>query len=492
MLCLIAAEQGTADSIKVNLEKSGLFPGWEWTTCNTALEMDDRSRKPPDVLVVSRFLPCNDMAGLLKSLKMVFPSSHIILLAGGASEQQRAFIKAAHRNGLYNIVTGTLPGDRPYTIFTALRRPRNPEQDGLDGVADPDEPEKDEEWQKSVGLPGVDGAFRQDKAPPEEAAIPDVKGALAGLVQTAQGTANQEAIRDKLWELISLLENSDTASGTAAPAMQRTSYGSKGVVVLSSANKGGVGKTTVSTTLAVALSRAGVPTVLADFDLGAPDVASLLGIKGVPGIEALAERTVRENALRDLIVKKDTLDVLPGPMNGTLPSFQQGQLLKVVNTLAEMYAVVVCDTAPEYWTKPWLPEIFARADRVLAVVDQSVLSERDTESYAPYLLSMGVTPEKIGIVLNRYSPRLHNPRTVERIFCSGFKKGVKELPRVVAVIPEDWTAHVQKGYKGEVVGLEDWHSQWHRLAEEIARMAGYGYEAKTGKGGLLARFKKGR
>ncbi|MBC7092491.1 hypothetical protein H5T53_00525 [Candidatus Bipolaricaulota bacterium] len=70
------------------------------------------------------------------------------------------------------------------------------------------------------------------------------------------------------------------------------------------------------------------------------------------------------------------------------------------------------------------------------------------------------------------------------MFCAGFKKEVRTLPRVVAVIPEDWEAYVKSGYRGEVAGLGDVHSQWHRLAESIAGMAGYGYEReKKGKGG---------
>lgn len=198
--------------------------------------------------------------------------------------------------------------------------------------------------------------------------------------------------------------------------------------------------------------------------------------------------------MKDLLVQKESLSILPGPMNKTLPAFKPGQLPEIARDLTEMYPVVIGDTPPEYWTKPWLAELFGIADYVLAVIDQSVLSERDTQNYAPYLLSMGVVPEKIDIVLNRYSPKLHNPKTAEKIFCSGFKKGVKNLPKVVAVIPEDWNKHVLKGYKGEVAGLEDVYSQWHHLAGKIAGMAGYGYrrgEKKKTFKDILSRFKKG-
>jgi len=469
MLCVVAAERESAQGIIKNLQKSGLYEGWNFAACCDAGELERWSREAVDVLVLSRFLPGEDPVRLLGRLRVMFPTSHIVLLAGNPSEQQRAYIRAAQRAGLYNIVTGRLPGDRPYTIFVAMQHPKEPGEGVLDDVNLDEEPysEKEAPAEKEPSVVKEPGEDQRD-----------VKSALEEIVRKGIKKDDAEIIKDKLQEIINMLSGgsgAEEALQSLAPIWKSSAYRSKGILVLSAANKGGVGKTTVAVTLGVALARAGVPTVLVDYDLGAPDVANLLGITGVSGIEALAGRPVKQNIIKDLLVQKENLDVLPGPMNKTLPNFKPGQLLEIADVLTEMYPVVIGDTPPEYWTKPWLAELFGRADYVLAVVDQSVLSERDTKSYAPYLLSMGVTPEKIGIVLNRYSPKLHNPRAVEKIFCSGFKKEVKNLPKVVAVIPEDWNAHVLKGYKGEVAGLEDVHSQWHRLAEKIAGMAGYGY-----------------
>ena len=477
MFCIIAAEKEPAQGIIKNLQKSGLYEGWEFAVCGDTGELERWSRENIDVLVLSRFLPGEDPFRLLGRLRAMFPTTHVVLLAGNPGEQQRAYIKAAQRAGLHNIVTGRLPGDRPYTIFVALQNPKEPDE--ACGVLD-EEPCGGEEAPAGKEYNGR-----------------DVKSALEEIVRESANRSDTEIIKDKLQEIINMLSagsGAENLSTSLAPVWKSPAYRNRGILVLSAANKGGVGKTTVAVTLGVALARAGVPTALVDYDLGAPDVASLLGITGVSGIEALDGRPVKQSALKDLLVQKENLDILPGPMNKTMPNFKPGQLLEIADALTEMYPVVVGDTPPEYWTKPWLAELFGRADYVLAVVDQSVLSERDTKSYAPYLLSMGVTPEKIGIVLNRYSPKLHNPRTVEKVFCSGFKKEVKELPKVVAVVPEDWNAHVLKGYKGEVAGLEDVHSQWHRLAEKIAGMAGYGYRREEKKKKTLkdVLFKKRR
>ncbi|MGB9793381.1 MAG: P-loop NTPase [Thermacetogeniaceae bacterium] len=460
MLCLIAAERESAERIKYELERSGFYPGWNFMICDSYQELEKWAYRDVDVLVVSRFLPGADPIDVLKNLRAMFSGAHIVLLAGTAGERQAAYIRAAHKHGFYNIVTGKLPGDRPYTIFTALKVSREPEGDGFLLDCGGEEDEERDEWEEDAARDEPDAGSNPG----------DVKAALEDILSREISGGEITAIKSKLQEIIAMLDAEPAISLSPSGRRQR------GVVVYSVANKGGVGKTTVAITLAMALSRAGVPTVLADFDFGGPDVTNFFGIKDVPGIEALAGRPVRRNLIEDLIVQKNGVYILPGPTNKTMPNFKRGQLLEIVNVLAEMFPVVIGDTPAEYWTKPWLAELFARADRVLAVVDQSVFSENDTRKYAPYLLSMGVTPEKISIVLNRYSPKLHNPKKVEKAFCAGFKKEVKNLPRIVAVIPEDWNAHVLKGYKGEVAGLDE--GQWHRLAEEIARMAGYEYRRK--------------
>jgi Flp pilus assembly CpaE family ATPase len=180
-------------------------------------------------------------------------------------------------------------------------------------------------------------------------------------------------------------------------------------------------------------------------------------------------------------VQVENLHVLPGVMNKTLPRFKDGELAAILNYLRQKFPAVICDTSPEPWTKKWLYEVFEVADMALAVVDQSIFSEEETKKYAPTLLAMGVTPERIRIVVNRYSAKLHNIRVVEAAFNSGFKKGCK-LPKVGAIIPENWNAAVQDSYKGNIAGLEGAGSPWHKLAQEIATMAGYRYVRSESRG----------
>ncbi|WP_406676445.1 AAA family ATPase [Moorella sp. ACPs] len=460
---------------------------------------------------MSRFLPGEDTRVLLQRLPLLFPASHIVLLAGNMDEKGKAFVRAAKEAGLNNIVTGKLPGDRPYNILAALKYAR--EDDELSVLM------TDEE---KTGPPGPEAEEKEEYVPePPEAAplagaaykeLPPFQPPQPARPQAFSPGERQEPRRnaDYLDELLGRYAGSPGPAGGSppGPAFERPAArpfpakpvrearvypraGGRGVFVLTAANKGGVGKTTVAVTLSVALARAGIPVVLWDLDFGAPDVASFFDLLGVAGIEALAKGSFRPEIAEGLLVKaEENLYVLPGPMDRTVPAFEPGEIATVARHLLSRFPVLFADTPPEFWTKPWLEEVFPLADRVLAVVDQSKLSEQETAAYAPCLLAMGVTPEKISIVLNRFSPKLHNVKVVEKHFCSGFKKDVpaKLLPKVAAVIPEEWEAYVQRGYKGEVVGLEDAYSQWHALAGEIAAAAGYTYRKPEGEKKAFFRF----
>jgi hypothetical protein len=186
-------------------------------------------------------------------------------------------------------------------------------------------------------------------------------------------------------------------------------------------------------------------------------------------------------------------------MNRTLPRFEDGELSLALDYLKTRFPVVICDTPPEPWTKRWLYSVFDTVDLALAVVDQSKFSEEETRRYAPTLMAMGVRPEHILIVVNRYSPKLHNTRLIEAMFHSGFKKTCPEhlLPRIGAVIQDNWNNSVKDTYRGKIASLDSSGNQWHKLAREIASLAGYPCEGGTGcltnkrKHSFLGRILKG-
>jgi cellulose biosynthesis protein BcsQ len=445
LYCLIAAEESISGMIRANLKKMNNFSDWTIETCAAASSLNEWSGKNIDVLVLSRFLQGADPIKLLSRIRPLFPSAHIVLLIGQLTESSRAYMRAASKAGLHNIVTGKLPGDRPYNLMTALTRPKRPEIDGYNELGDEKLTERE-----------------QDQTPDREADHEDLERVVQ---QPVEAHSAREDVQQKY-------------------PVKKTNTG---VLVVSTANKGGVGKTTTAIATATALGRAGIPAVLVDLDLGAPDLATFFKIRDVPGIESLSNlHNINPGQIDRLLVNvENNLYILPGPMNRTLPRFEDGELSLVLDYLKGKFPVVVCDTPPEPWTKRWLYSIFDTVDMALAVVDQSKFSEEETKKYAPTLLAMGIRPERIRIVVNRFSPKLHNTRVIETMFRSGFKKTcpIEMLPRIGAVIQDNWDASVIDTYKGEIAGLEAAGSQWHKLAKEIADLAGYRNEsANTGNG----------
>lgn len=545
MKCVIAAEPGSAEVIREKLVKTGLYKEWEFYLCTDVRGLFDWSMQRPDVVLVSRFLPGAEAEALVRRLKEFFPASHVVLLVGEVDEKCTAYIKLAREAGIQNIVTGKLPGDRPYTILAAFKycledgKFRRLEwEDRKDAGTTPGRGQEEISFRQTTYSRAESGHPQQERIPAsnidfepasrsdgEEDFIfdaVDIKNfrekVLAEILQErekekglspsssiprASGEDRSDRVADFRERLVAGpvqvtphggydtgSRSHKTGEGEVIAGSRRQDarlqYGvteEKGVLVLVAANKGGVGKTTVAITIATALARAGIPVVLWDLDFGGPDIASFFNLESGQGIEALAGKPVRRQYLELILTQpEENLYVLPGPMDKTLPSFQPEEIAQMASVLSGMFPVIIGDTPPEFWIKPWVADIFSLADKVLAVVDQSKFSEDETATYAPCLIGMGVAPEKISIVLNRFSPKLHSAREVEKCFNSGFRKEVpaRSLPKVVATIPEDWTTYVLKGYRGEVVGLDDAFSQWHRLAADIASMAGYEYRLPEG------------
>ncbi len=230
------------------------------------------------------------------------------------------------------------------------------------------------------------------------------------------------------------------------------------LVILSYANKGGVGKTTVACSLASILARSGLSTVLLDFDFGGPDVATFFGLK------LKAQNFLERSDVSTLLVSPcENLYVLPTPKGLNPSGISPKQLIEIILQLKERFSVVIVDTCPAPWQEEYMHPIFAMADLVYAVVNQSKFSLEETKEYAPQLLAMGVGPERINIILNQFTPKLANQKAVEQAFCSGFKKDVRRLPTVKAIIPEGWEQQIRALNKGIVLHPEE----WKKLREEI-------------------------
>lgn len=230
-------------------------------------------------------------------------------------------------------------------------------------------------------------------------------------------------------------------------------------------NKGGVGKSTTAISIAVTLAQNGVKTLLADFDFGAPDVATYFGLKHAKGIDEIANGSPLASVVREV---RDNLYILPGPAGIDVRDYPSSMLKGILEDAKRRFEAVVVDTPPAPFEKENLHIVYEMADLIYAIVDQSSFSVKETSLDAPKLLAMGAMPERIRIILNRYSPKLTSVHQVEQAFSAGFKKEVKVRPQVKALIPEGWEEHIKAQNKGAVINEDIWNS----LSFEVMKLLG--------------------
>ncbi len=460
MKCLIIAKNNQV--IKDNL--ADIFPHIRFETCSELASAAGRY----DIVFLSRFL-CDRKK--LPEVALKFALARIVLLVGELDEDCKAYLKTARNSGLTDYVAGKLPGDRPYTLLQALAAGREEVHEEQVSLAN-----------EEIMHPGAKflETVEQVNLPEQETVRSKAQLEQGEILAQKQATLMQEI--ERLKQEIEAQKNLKLPvyqNKTQMPARNR-----KSTLVIVAANKGGVGKTTTTATLAIALANANVPVTVVDLDFRGANINVFFGLTPTQGIDSLCGHSgvSLEYLLPRLLVETRyrNLKVLPGVINRALAPkemFTGQELVEIINLLKSISPVVVVDTPPGFWVHEYLFDTFVSSDMLLAVVDQSSFSKDDVKSYAPYLFSMGVAPEKIKIVLNRFSPKLSRAREIEKFFAESVSS--KEKPRIIATIPNDWDAHIIKSSRSEAVGLEDPQNQWHQVAREIATMSGFQYAKKV-------------
>jgi pilus assembly protein CpaE len=195
--------------------------------------------------------------------------------------------------------------------------------------------------------------------------------------------------------------------------------------------KGGVGKTTIATNLAVALHSEETPVIIVDASLQFGDVAVFLNERSrnsIVDLTPIADQLDPE-VVDDVVIhhKKTGIDVLSAPSHPEdAEKISGSQLIKVLEFLKRMYSYVIVDT--DSGLSDVTLDILDNSDLVLLVSSQDIPAIINARMMLSLLQALNVSKQKIFLVMNRFDKQVAiTPEKVSKNL--GHKIGV--------VIPED-------------------------------------------------------
>lgn len=176
-----------------------------------------------------------------------------------------------------------------------------------------------------------------------------------------------------------------------------------GQVVTVFAAKGGCGKTTIATNLAVASAEAGRSVCLVDLDLAFGDVAIALQLdpkRTLSDAIAMAGH-LDEVGIRSLTTAyRPRMDALLAPVEpGVAESIPAGLVAELLAVLRTMYDLVVVDTPPAFTDH--VLSAFDASDRFVLVASLDVPALKNLKLTLEMLDLLNFDPQRREIVLNR-------------------------------------------------------------------------------------------
>lgn len=189
------------------------------------------------------------------------------------------------------------------------------------------------------------------------------------------------------------------------------SGGGRGKVIAVFSNKGGVGTTSVSANLAVALARvSGKEVALADLDLQAGDVSIFMNarpVKTIADVCSGGSGVIDSAQITGALVKHSSgVYVLAGPERPEqTEAVKPAKVSEILTTMRESFPFVVVDNGHGFSDVNL--EVFDQADEILVVVLLNLPSIRAAQRCLDVFRQLNYLrdTEKVRLVVNRYLPQ---------------------------------------------------------------------------------------
>jgi pilus assembly protein CpaE len=177
----------------------------------------------------------------------------------------------------------------------------------------------------------------------------------------------------------------------------------RGTVITVFGAKGGIGKTTISTNLAVTLAKmTGANVCLLDMDTRFGDVAIMMDVAVEASIADVARKIddIDRDKIRDYLVKHYSgVSILPAPLHPTeWRNMTPQHIEKIVELLAQTHDYVVIDTPGTF--NELIAATLELANLILLVTSMDIASIKDTALALEMLRAAGVSEDKVKLMIN--------------------------------------------------------------------------------------------